>query len=104
MATNYRRGVDLERRTQKTLEAAGYDTIRSAGSHGVFDVVAWSWGSVRLIQVKQGCKPSPIEREKIEMAEVPPNVVKEIWTWRKAGGRWRADVEALPAKYERARR
>ena len=58
--TNYSRGADFERRVVKELTATGYYAMRSAGSHGIVDVVAlcttdmWGRGDVHdmLIQCK----------------------------------------------------
>ncbi len=52
----YQRGVAWERAIQQALEAQGYVTFRSAGSHGVADVVALHplRRDVRLIQAKTG--------------------------------------------------
>lgn len=40
MATNYQRGRDLEYELKRILTENGWTTMRSAGSHGMFDVVA----------------------------------------------------------------
>ena len=38
--TNYQKGADFERKVVKYFEELGYLAIRSAGSHGPFDVIA----------------------------------------------------------------
>jgi predicted RNA binding protein YcfA (HicA-like mRNA interferase family) len=42
--SRYAAGVEAERKTMAVLEAAGYQTARMAGSHGMFDVIAWDIG------------------------------------------------------------
>lgn len=39
---NYVAGAAFERATQKAWERRGYSTIRASGSHGLYDVVAFS--------------------------------------------------------------
>ena len=50
--TNYSRGANFERRVQKFLIGLGWHCTRSAGSHGLFDLIAFKGGEVRLYQVK----------------------------------------------------
>jgi len=38
--TNYHRGRNFEYRVKKYLEEKGYFVVRSAGSHGIFDLIA----------------------------------------------------------------
>ena len=39
--TNYKRGVKKEYDAIKILETAGYEVMRSAGSHGPYDLNGW---------------------------------------------------------------
>ena len=79
---HYRKGVRAEYRTMAVLEKAGYYPRRTAGSHGVYDVVAISPTSVRIINVKTGgAKASPLERESLRQMKVPSKVSKELWRW-----------------------
>jgi Holliday junction resolvase len=48
----YATGYRAEREAKKMLEKEGYHVIRAAGSHGVFDLAAFSKKDVRLIQLK----------------------------------------------------
>jgi Holliday junction resolvase len=50
--TNYTRGRALEYRVKAHLEAKGYYVFRTAGSHSLFDLLAFRSDVVRLIQVK----------------------------------------------------
>lgn len=65
MLTNYRRGARLEYRVKQRLEAAGFYVVRSAGSHGVADLVGIKDGQVYLVQVK-GKRASQNERKGLE--------------------------------------
>ncbi len=76
-----RKGMTNELRTMKRLEALGYYCVRSAGSHGLFDVVGIGPSDVKAIQVKTGRWPGSEEMEAIELLAVPPNVSKEVWRW-----------------------
>ena len=68
---NYRNGVYRERVIMKEYEKEGYVCFRSAGSHGLFDVIAINpWTKrIYLIQAKTGKAPlSKREKEKITSA------------------------------------
>lgn len=84
--TNYRRGVEKERECQKILEAAGYETARTAGSHGPFDVIAVGPLGVRLIQLKRSADGNwnqeyELAKEKLQQLPKLPFVSREIWIW-----------------------
>lgn len=88
------KGSRAERKVIKTLEAAGYICTKAGGSLGVFDVIAIGRTYVRCIQVKCGsARLSPLEREAIELLEVPDNVTKEYWLFRDYARE--ADIEIL---------
>lgn len=63
----YKKGRRFEYKVKKELEEQGYYVIRSAGSRGVFDLIAIKWDEVLGIQCKLG-KVS--EKEIKEMFEV----------------------------------
>lgn len=74
------KGTRAERRVQDWLERDGHLTIRAAGSHGLFDVVAVGPSHVRLITIKCGsARLSRAERADIAAVSVPPNATKEYW-------------------------
>lgn len=52
--SNYVRGVRLERLWMAQMRAKGYRAMRSAGSHGLIDCVAWNADELILVQVKNG--------------------------------------------------
>jgi len=47
----YRRGARVERLLRKKLESEGYYVVRSAGSKGAVDLVAWNENDYLAIQV-----------------------------------------------------
>jgi len=47
----YRRGARVERILKKKLESEGYYVVRSAGSKGAVDLVAWNINHIIVIQV-----------------------------------------------------
>lgn len=78
--SHYAAGRRAEWRAQRILEAAGYTTVRTAGSHGPADVIAWDLMRVRFVQVKRGvARMSPLEREAFEAVPVPANGTREYW-------------------------
>lgn len=62
----------------RLIEAAGYRAFRTAGSHGEFDVIGVGEHGFLLVQCKYNVKPSPAEREAMELFPTPPNAVKLI--------------------------
>ena len=50
--TNYTRGRAIEYRVKNHLEGRGYYVFRTAGSHSLFDLLAFRSDVIRLIQVK----------------------------------------------------
>ncbi len=68
---NYKRGRAKEYRVKKKYEKCGYYVIRTAGSHGVCDLVAFGKaGNVIPIQCKpKGGYLTPTEKRKIREFE-----------------------------------
>lgn len=59
----YRKGVEAEYRLKRYLEEAGWTVVRSAGSHGFWDLVAFKFKrnghlDILLLQVKSSEPPS----------------------------------------------
>jgi hypothetical protein len=84
---NYIRGRASEYKCQRDLETLGYQTARTAGSHGAADVIAWNKTHIRFIQCKtfktnQGSYSADLK--KIESLLLPPSSQAELWT-RKIG-------------------
>lgn len=79
-----------EDKARNFLIDQGYQIVRSAGSFGVWDLIAWKDGKIKFIQVKLQQGPRSGERQKIE--NVPPFCcpncdqqisTKEIWLYKK---------------------
>lgn len=88
--TNYRRGVALEYETMRKLREAGMNVTRSAGSHGLFDVLGFDNSFIRMVQCKTTVKKTAFSvktiftspmfgLEELYKAVVPPNATKELW-------------------------
>jgi len=86
MNSKYLRGRRAEYRVIKKLRADGYTTIRSAGSKGLWDVIAYKAGDGLttedelwiVIQVKANKKPTLKEMKALKK-ETVPFAVKEVW-------------------------
>lgn len=87
MSTPYTAGRRAEYAAIKQLRQEGYAAVRTAGSHGPFDIVAWNTQRVILIQVKKVKAPLDIKpalaKAKAEMwtgrLPVFKHLVLEIW-------------------------
>ena len=76
-------GVRGEYRARDWLRAVGFYVVRSAGSKGAIDLVAFNGHSLRLITVKRGgAALSPTERAALLAIPVPPNATREYWRVR----------------------
>lgn len=81
----YVKGRRLEYRALKALEADGYMASRTAGSHGVFDIVAFKGiEPALLIQVKCNISEAAAMKELKKMRKlfhefVPANF--EVWVY-----------------------
>ncbi len=82
---NYNRGRRAEYKAVNDLKDAGYEVARSAGSHGLWDVVAVNSNGVRLIQVKSDADETDVRydckvaAEKMAQLARPDNVTCEVW-------------------------
>jgi Holliday junction resolvase len=85
MSKSYRKGYKAERQCIAVLEGKGYTCIRSGGSFGPVDVVAFNEELCVLIQVKSEGKICDIEKKfKSDIAALlklrgPPNIYRELW-------------------------
>jgi hypothetical protein len=87
-----------ERMALNELESDGYFVIKSAGSFGLFDFIAWKDGPVRLIQVKKTQGPRAEERQALNdfhHLQCPHCrgviTTKEIWLYQTKKG-----VKSIP--------
>jgi hypothetical protein len=72
MTTNYKRGYVFENKIVRFFRDLGFFVIRSAGSKGPVDVIAWDKDTMYLIQAR-AFKISPSELKAIgaELLKVP---------------------------------
>lgn len=63
--SNYSRGAAFERATRHDLEDNGYEVIRSAGSKGKVDLVAFKRGEILFVQNKINGLCAPAERARL---------------------------------------
>ena len=76
------KGRKRELRARRMLEECGFEVVRAAGSHGLFDLVAISSKGIRLIQVKTNRKPPPAEMEALREFKAPGCcATKEVWVF-----------------------
>lgn len=80
--SNYSRGASFERKVASDLEAFGYVTVRSAGSHSPADVLATRrsllgvvYGVAEVVAVQ--CKTN---------GRLDPDEWNEFWEWCAKGG------------------
>ncbi len=94
MSTPYQKGRRVEYQLANELREQGWTVIRSAGSKGPADLVAWRDCHVEIIQVKR-CQSQTYARQRIREAiakfeatgiRVLPFVVFSIWL--RYQGRW----------------
>jgi hypothetical protein len=78
----YRKGRRLEDRSKAFLQAQGFEVMRSAGSHGAFDLACFSVFETVLIQVKAARPPSAAEMERLREFRCRPDVRREVHVWR----------------------
>jgi len=91
---NYDRGRTLEYRTIKNFEDMGCTAIRSAGSHGLTDVIAWNRRCFWLVQIKSGsARMTPADIERFREMPAPPNAIKQIHQYVKNKGKWELIVK-----------
>jgi len=86
MANNYQRGAQREWELARRLRQQGYTVVRSAGSHGPADLVAWNGEVVRFIQVKADRADALAAAEELKAMAWPPASRVEVW-WG-AGRTW----------------
>jgi Holliday junction resolvase len=83
MATSpYCKGYRSEGKTIEFLERQGYVCLRSSGSRGPFDVIAFSTSETLLIQVKSNRYPTITEITAMSEFPASPAVKKVIHVWK----------------------
>lgn len=90
MATNYARGAARERAIANLHKTAGWSAVRSAGSHGPFDVFAFgpAW---KVIQAKSKLSDARAAMRSLALeTPVPAGTMVEVWLKLPTGWRiWR---------------
>ena len=89
--THYSRGAAFERLVKADLEKRGYLVVRSAGSHGVADLVAvpgddCAGGATLLVQCKTSGRMSPKERQEMTATSMNYDALA-VRAWRPKRGR-----------------
>ncbi len=77
--TNYQVGARLENLLRAQLKRAGYSVMRSAGSKGACDLIAWSDQEILFIQVKAYGANRPADLEKLKSIPCPPSGKRQLW-------------------------
>lgn len=97
---NYKNGVVFERQVMEYYRRKGFYVLRSAGSHGAVDVVAFNERNTILVQCKQERKKVSYAQDVISLLAVPCGVdcVKEFWVKRKNRG---VEVTSWPGEITR---
>ena len=80
----YNKGATAERSIIHFLSEEGYQCLRSAGSKGAYDIVAFNNHVVRFIQSKYQtvvALPAKSDRKKTFLPAVPTCATKELWVF-----------------------
>ena len=87
--TNYQRGYRLERLAVKQLRDKGYYVVRSAGSHGAVDLVAFNRQEIILIQVGVKGRKGAADIEMLRRVHGPAGVTsRQMWLWDSKAREW----------------
>ncbi len=80
-----KRGARFENEVKDDLEARGWYAVRSAGSHGVTDVLAYHMGTALFVQCKKGGDFPPGERHELLYAARKHNAIAIMADKRERG-------------------
>lgn len=95
--SRYQKGYRVERKAIEELKRKGFSVVRSAGSHGVVDIVAFNEKKYLLLQIKSNNKAPKEEQKRLASLPSPENSEKQIWVHKDrkgfvvyhwAGDRW----------------
>jgi hypothetical protein len=91
------RGTGIERKAKQELIEQGYYVVRSAGSLGLFDLIAFNDKEIIFIQIKatktarENIMLKEDERKRLnEFKSIPPNSRIELWCWESYKG-WKKE-------------
>lgn len=82
--SQYSKGRAIEAKIVNFLKAEGYNAVRSAGSKGAFDVIAYNDSVVRFIQSKYTNDPDrgyKTDLRKMSECLVPQFCTRELWVY-----------------------
>lgn len=85
----------------RELEELGFEVLRTSGSHGAMDVLAWNEQGLRFIQCKTYIKrPGSYlpDIEKLLSLRLPPNATAELWVHQISKKGWQRQ-EILKESY-----
>jgi Holliday junction resolvase len=86
---NYLSGRRKEYELKKMLENQNFTVLRTAGSKGVFDLIAFDTDSIRFIQVKSSRRKKKTYKQEIErlkFVQLPDHCTKELWIYTQEQG------------------
>lgn len=75
--TPYQRGIALEYKIKKLLEHEGWTVLRTAGSHGEYDLIAYKNREVIFIQLKRKAEG---KSSVVELNSYDATVTEILWT------------------------
>ncbi len=75
---NYVAGRSFEYARKAAWEAEGYEVVRTAGSHGAYDLIAFRKDNVVFIQCKLTQDAATMERLAFNFLETPPIALKGV--------------------------
>lgn len=82
---HYDRGADFEREIKKDLIGKGWAAVRSAGSHGDIDVLAYHMGVALFVSCRKHGVLSPAERRALVRLADGHNAIPLLADKRKRG-------------------
>lgn len=82
--TRVNSGIKFEYFVRDYFLGKGYQVMRSAGSHGPADLIAWRFEDVRLVQCKKEGSPKSYAEDMLKLIglPVPSGWKKQIWVKR----------------------
>lgn len=93
---NYVKGRAFEHRVRKIKESNGYTVVRSAGSKGAIDLIAWDQFSFELIQCKiyNANTKKPLRTDIELLKTVPtPGYGRRVLAWKCNGqSGWKEEI------------
>ena len=87
MVNQYRRGARVERLLRKKLESEGYYVVRSAGSKGAVDLVAWNYNHCLVIQVALIGVKTKKDYDRLRKVPEIPKMLRRMYEYDR--GEWK---------------